>query len=81
MHSKDYKNALDWRGKHGVVVGTANTGKSSIFLLRGPYIQIFLLLLAQDIAEDMVNAGLASVTLVQRSKTCTCLSPEFYYDL
>ncbi|KAH8704913.1 putative flavin-containing monooxygenase [Talaromyces proteolyticus] len=47
--NKDYKNGLDWKGKHGVVVGTANTG--------------------HDVAEDMVNSGLASVTMVQRSKT------------
>ncbi|GAM34193.1 hypothetical protein TCE0_015f01609 [Talaromyces pinophilus] len=49
IHSKDYKNASKWKGKHGVVVGTANTG--------------------HDIAEDMVNHRLASVTIVQRSKT------------
>uniref|UniRef100_A0A093Y726 Putative indole-3-pyruvate monooxygenase YUCCA5 n=1 Tax=Talaromyces marneffei PM1 TaxID=1077442 RepID=A0A093Y726_TALMA len=49
MHSKDYKNASKWKGKHGVVVGTANTG--------------------HDVAEDMVKAGLASVTIVQRNKT------------
>lgn len=27
--------------------------------------------LAHDIAEDMVVAGMASVTMIQRSKTCT----------
>lgn len=31
MHSKEYKNSLDWKGKHGVVVGTANTGKSILY--------------------------------------------------
>ncbi|KAF2796703.1 FAD/NAD(P)-binding domain-containing protein [Melanomma pulvis-pyrius CBS 109.77] len=49
LHSADYKSSKDWTGKHGVVVGTANT--------------------AHDVAEDMVAAGLASVTMVQRNKT------------
>lgn len=26
LHSGQYKNASGWKGKHGVVVGTANTG-------------------------------------------------------
>lgn len=33
MHSKDFKNASKWKGKHGVVVGIANTGKLSLFVL------------------------------------------------
>ncbi|KAH8652009.1 hypothetical protein BGZ61DRAFT_374837 [Ilyonectria robusta] len=49
LHSGEYKNASGWKGKHGVVVGTANT--------------------AHDVAEDMLQAGMASVTMVQRSKT------------
>ncbi|EED23406.1 flavin-containing monooxygenase, putative [Talaromyces stipitatus ATCC 10500] len=57
MHSRDYKNSLNWKGKHGVVVGTANTG--------------------HDIAEDMVKAGLASVTIVQRSKTYVIPQTEY----
>ncbi|KAH0847632.1 Flavin-binding monooxygenase-like family protein [Fonsecaea pedrosoi] len=46
LHSSDYQNSNDWRGLHGVVVGSANTG--------------------HDVAEDMLNAGVASVTMVQR---------------
>lgn len=49
VHSIDYKTAEPWRGKKGVVIGTANTG--------------------HDVAEDMVNAGLKSVTMVQRGAT------------
>jgi len=50
MHSVNYKNASAWKGKHGIVIGTANTG--------------------HDIAEDMLEEGLASVTMIQRSPTC-----------
>ncbi|KAL5331434.1 hypothetical protein ACEPPN_000964 [Leptodophora sp. 'Broadleaf-Isolate-01'] len=49
LHSADYKDASQWKGKHGVVIGTANT--------------------AHDVAVDMVESGLSSVTMVQRSKT------------
>jgi len=49
LHSVNYRDAFDWKGKHGIVVGTANT--------------------AHDVAEDMVEAGLKSVTMLQRSKT------------
>lgn len=49
LHSVDYKSAEPWRGKRGIVVGTANT--------------------AHDVAEDMVEAGLSSVTMVQRTRT------------
>ncbi|KAK2604340.1 hypothetical protein N8I77_007281 [Diaporthe amygdali] len=49
MHSVQYKYPTAWKGKKGVVVGTANT--------------------AHDVAEDMVDAELSSVTLVQRSPT------------
>ncbi|KAL1970059.1 hypothetical protein VTN77DRAFT_6464 [Rasamsonia byssochlamydoides] len=49
LHSADYKNPFSWKGKHGVVIGTANTG--------------------HDVADDMVEAGLASVTMVQRGRT------------
>lgn len=31
MHSKDYKNASKWKGKHGVVIGTANTGVDNLY--------------------------------------------------
>lgn len=27
MHSADYKSASGWKGKRGLVIGTANTGK------------------------------------------------------
>ncbi|KAJ5154649.1 Flavin-containing monooxygenase [Penicillium coprophilum] len=49
LHSAEYKSGVPWVGKHGIVIGTANTG--------------------HDIAEDMLDAGLASVTMVQRSPT------------
>lgn len=49
IHSVDYKNAANWKGKRGVVIGTANT--------------------AHDVAEDMLAAGLESVTMVQRGRT------------
>ncbi|EXJ68682.1 uncharacterized protein A1O5_08476 [Cladophialophora psammophila CBS 110553] len=49
LHSADYKSAEPWRGKTGIVVGTANT--------------------AHDVAEDMVEAGLSQITMVQRSRT------------
>ncbi|KAL2012451.1 hypothetical protein VTN00DRAFT_5169 [Thermoascus crustaceus] len=49
LHSVHYKNSIAWKGKHGIVIGSANT--------------------AHDVAEDMLEAGLASVTMVQRGKT------------
>lgn len=49
LHSAEYQSAEPWRGKAGVVIGTANT--------------------AHDVAEDMVDAGLSSVTMVQRTRT------------
>ncbi|KAF2703732.1 FAD/NAD(P)-binding domain-containing protein [Pleomassaria siparia CBS 279.74] len=49
LHSSQYTDAVGFKGKHGVVIGTANT--------------------AHDIAEDMLDAGLTSVTMVQRSPT------------
>lgn len=49
LHSSRYKSAKAWSGKHGVVIGTANT--------------------AHDVAEDMLAAGIASVTMVQRNTT------------
>ncbi|OJJ45114.1 hypothetical protein ASPZODRAFT_134538 [Penicilliopsis zonata CBS 506.65] len=49
LHSAEYKSPAAWKGKKGVVIGTANTG--------------------HDVAVDMVNAGLESVTMVQRSQT------------
>ncbi|PNP57323.1 hypothetical protein FNYG_15229 [Fusarium nygamai] len=49
LHSKEYRNAKQWKGKRGVVVGTANTG--------------------HDVAIDMVEADLTSVTMVQRNPT------------
>ncbi|KAA6408835.1 MAG: dimethylaniline monooxygenase (N-oxide forming) [Lasallia pustulata] len=49
LHSVEYKNPLKWKGKAGIVIGTANT--------------------AHDVAEDMLNAGLSSVTMVQRGRT------------
>ncbi|PGH12145.1 hypothetical protein AJ79_04439 [Helicocarpus griseus UAMH5409] len=49
LHSSEYKSASQWKGKSGVVVGSANT--------------------AHDICDDMVEAGLSSITMVQRSRT------------
>lgn len=57
IHSVDYKEPSRWKGKHGIIIGTANT--------------------AHDVAEDMVAAGLASVTMVQRSRTYV-LPVEYY---
>lgn len=47
IHSVKYTSADAWKGKRGIVVGSANS--------------------AHDISEDMVNAGLSSVTMIQRS--------------
>ncbi|KAK1765600.1 hypothetical protein QBC33DRAFT_579352 [Phialemonium atrogriseum] len=49
LHSGEYDSAGAWKGKNGIVVGTANT--------------------AHDVADDMLEAGLSSVTMVQRSPT------------
>ncbi|GAB7349290.1 hypothetical protein MBLNU459_g8434t2 [Dothideomycetes sp. NU459] len=56
-HSVEYTTAEEWRGKRGVVVGTANT--------------------AHDVAEDFVQAGLSSTTMIQRSRTY--VMPVEYY--
>ena len=49
LHSAEYQNSHPWKGKHGIVVGTANT--------------------AHDVVEDMLEAGLSSVTMIQRRRT------------
>ncbi|KAK5048976.1 hypothetical protein LTR84_005398 [Exophiala bonariae] len=49
LHSADYRSADPFKGKSGIVIGTANT--------------------AHDVAEDMVEAGLSSITMVQRTRT------------
>ncbi|GIZ36534.1 hypothetical protein CKM354_000000500 [Cercospora kikuchii] len=49
LHSADYWSADIWKGKAGIVVGTANT--------------------AHDVAQDMVEAGLSTITMVQRTQT------------
>ncbi|KAF2091048.1 FAD/NAD(P)-binding domain-containing protein [Saccharata proteae CBS 121410] len=49
LHSVVYKNSHAWKGKRGIIVGTANT--------------------AHDVAEDMLEAGLSSITMIQRSPT------------
>jgi Pyridine nucleotide-disulphide oxidoreductase len=51
MHSISYKSSDAWKGKKGVVIGTANT--------------------AHDVADDMLLAGLSSVTMVQHNATRT----------
>ena len=53
LHSVDWKNAHAFRGKRGIVIGSANS--------------------AFDVAQDMVDAGLLSVTMVQRSTTSRCI--------
>ena len=58
QHSAEYYSADKWKGKHGVIVGTANT--------------------AHDVAEDMVAAGMVSVTMIQRSPTYVL--PAEYYE-
>ncbi|KAH6688097.1 dimethylaniline monooxygenase (N-oxide forming) [Leptodontidium sp. MPI-SDFR-AT-0119] len=60
LHSAEYTDASKWKGKHGVVIGTANT--------------------AHDVAVDMVEAGLSSVTMIQRSKTYV-LPVEYYMKI
>ncbi|KAE9368341.1 putative flavin-containing monooxygenase [Stipitochalara longipes BDJ] len=57
LHSAEYKDASQWKGKRGVVVGTANTG--------------------HDVADDMLQAGLSSVTMIQRGNTY--ILPAEYY--
>ncbi|KAK7906304.1 hypothetical protein LTR67_001030 [Exophiala xenobiotica] len=57
VHSGHYRNSGEWSGKHGVIIGTGNTG--------------------HDVAGDMLEAGLTSVTMVQRSKTL--LVPSEHY--
>jgi len=49
LHGVDYRSAHAWKGKAGLVIGSANT--------------------AHDIISDMAQAGLSSVTMVQRSPT------------
>lgn len=49
LHSAEYQNSHPWKGKHGIVVGTANT--------------------AHDVVEDMLEAGLSRVTMIQRRRT------------
>ncbi|KAG4435271.1 hypothetical protein IFR05_009231, partial [Cadophora sp. M221] len=60
LHSAEYTDASQWKGKHGVVIGTANT--------------------AHDVAVDMVEAGLSSVTMIQRSRTYV-LPVEYYMKI
>jgi cation diffusion facilitator CzcD-associated flavoprotein CzcO len=57
IHTANYKNANQWAGKRGVVIGTANSG--------------------HDVSNDMLMAGLSSVTMVQRSRT-PVLPVEFF---
>lgn len=49
LHSAEYRSATPWKGKSGIVVGTANT--------------------AHDVVDDMVEAGLSTTTMVQRTRT------------
>ncbi|KAF2732381.1 FAD/NAD(P)-binding domain-containing protein [Polyplosphaeria fusca] len=58
LHSAEYLDSSNFKGKNGIVVGIANT--------------------AHDVAEDMVDARLDSVTIVQRSRTY--VMPREYYQ-
>jgi cation diffusion facilitator CzcD-associated flavoprotein CzcO len=57
LHGSEYKNAEQWKGMKGVIIGAANTG--------------------HDCADDMLKAGLGSVTMVQRGDT-PVLPVEYY---
>jgi cation diffusion facilitator CzcD-associated flavoprotein CzcO len=75
MHSAEYHSANSWTGKAGVVIGTANTGLSGhlrSIVLETSYTDSKCA--GHDVANDMLKAGLSSVTLVQRSRTC--MHPE-----
>jgi cation diffusion facilitator CzcD-associated flavoprotein CzcO len=48
-HIGNYKNAYAWKGKSGIVVGSATA--------------------AHDVAQDMLDSGLSSVTMIQRRAT------------
>ncbi|KAK4945320.1 hypothetical protein LTR10_015479 [Elasticomyces elasticus] len=66
LHSADYRSAEGRQGEAGIVVGSANTGQSeSITQL----LASMLNKLGHDIADDMYEAGMSSVTMVQRSRT------------
>lgn len=49
LHQVGWKNALSWKGKKGIVVGTGTT--------------------AHDVAQDMLDSGLSSITMIQRDQT------------
>ena len=72
LHSNTFTNASGWKGKKGLVIGTANTG--------GPETGTSIVLTCtvppgHDVAEDMLHSGLSTVTMAQRGKTC-----ELYLD-
>lgn len=67
MHSADYKNPKKWKGRPGVIIGTANTGTPLDLHGAG---RVLLISQAHDIADDMLEDGLSSVTMVQRGRTC-----------
>jgi cation diffusion facilitator CzcD-associated flavoprotein CzcO len=68
LHSSDYRHSYDWGGLDGVVVGSANTGMTVLSSADTHGTKAFS---GHDVADDMLNAGLASVTMVQRGRTCT----------
>lgn len=51
------------------MIGTANTGMFFSFT-RQKREEEKLICKAHDVAEDMLDAGLECVTMIQRSKTC-----------
>lgn len=71
LHSVQYKNPSQWKGKAGVIIGSANTGQAyhSTAIGHDGFADHFRI--AHDVAEDMLEAGLSSVTMVQRGRTCT----------
>ncbi|KAK5327269.1 hypothetical protein LTR93_002653 [Exophiala xenobiotica] len=77
VHSADYTSSEGWQGKHGIVVGTANTGGPINKQQPQSCTLTYFGGTAHDVAEDMAAADMASVTMVQRSPTYV-LPAEYY---
>ncbi|TVY71356.1 putative indole-3-pyruvate monooxygenase [Lachnellula suecica] len=67
LHIGNFKNSSSWKGKKGVVVGSATAAHDGLFLL------LKIVLSAdsefQTVAQDMLDSGLSSITMIQRGKT------------
>lgn len=59
MHSIQYKYPAAWKGKRGVVVSTANTGKSQRWIM----VKLLIKSSVHDVAEHMVNTELSLVII------------------